>query len=236
MSKGRWVLLLGLVVLGGVGGGVLLRGRKKPDVPYVPTPHEVVDAMLEMAGVGPSDVVYDLGCGDGRIVVRAAQRFGARGVGVDIEPRLVRPEGLWRWEGGWLRLERRREGFQATLQGQPIEDFYLWGASLLLSRPYGEGVVEVYEGLIEDGQIFGTLRRGSEEPIPWRASKAEAHSEKEEPHASSSQVVVAWLDCSGRPGRLGPGEKARRALRSHSPRGCGGDAEVGLGGQGGCGV
>ena len=52
------------------------------DVPFVPTPMEVVDTMLDMARVTAADLVYDLGCGDGRIVIRAAQRFGARGVGV----------------------------------------------------------------------------------------------------------------------------------------------------------
>ncbi|KPF70125.1 hypothetical protein IP84_03930 [beta proteobacterium AAP99] len=56
------------------------------DVPYVPTPMTVVDRMLEMAKVGKRDLVYDLGCGDGRIVIRAAERFGCRGVGVDLDP------------------------------------------------------------------------------------------------------------------------------------------------------
>lgn len=60
------------------------------DVPYVPTPIAVVDAMLDMAKVTKSDTVYDLGCGDGRIVVRAATRFGCRGVGVDLNPERVR--------------------------------------------------------------------------------------------------------------------------------------------------
>jgi SAM-dependent methyltransferase len=56
------------------------------DVPFVPTPMSVVDAMLDMAKVTGNDLVYDLGCGDGRIVIRAAERFGARGVGVDLNP------------------------------------------------------------------------------------------------------------------------------------------------------
>jgi ubiquinone/menaquinone biosynthesis C-methylase UbiE len=60
--------------------------HRDPDVPYVPTRQEVVEAMLKMAGVKAADVVYDLGCGDGRIVIAAAQRFGARGVGIDINP------------------------------------------------------------------------------------------------------------------------------------------------------
>jgi len=57
--------------------------------PYVPTPHDVVDAMLTLAEVGPQDMVVDLGSGDGRIVLAAVQKFGARGVGVDIDRDLV---------------------------------------------------------------------------------------------------------------------------------------------------
>ncbi len=59
------------------------------DVPYVPTRPEVVDRMLELADVGPDDFVFDLGSGDGRIVIRAAQRFGARGRGLELDPLLV---------------------------------------------------------------------------------------------------------------------------------------------------
>jgi len=57
-----------------------------PRAPFVATPPDVVDRMLDLAGVGPDDVVYDLGCGDGRIVIAAAQKYGARGVGIDIDP------------------------------------------------------------------------------------------------------------------------------------------------------
>jgi SAM-dependent methyltransferase len=56
------------------------------DVPYVPTPMGVVDAMLSLASVRKSDTLIDLGCGDGRIVIRAAERFGCRGIGVDLDP------------------------------------------------------------------------------------------------------------------------------------------------------
>jgi|SRR5215210_2896110 len=63
---------------------------KKPDVVFVPTPQAVVDSMLELAQVKPTDVVYDLGSGDGRIVITAAKRYGARGVGIEIDPVLVR--------------------------------------------------------------------------------------------------------------------------------------------------
>jgi SAM-dependent methyltransferase len=59
------------------------------DVPYVPTPMDVVYRMISMADVGPEDVVYDLGCGDGRIVNTAARERGARGVGIDIDPQRI---------------------------------------------------------------------------------------------------------------------------------------------------
>ncbi len=59
------------------------------DAPYVPSPHATVDEMLRLAGAGPGDVVYDLGAGDGRVVIAAAAKFGARGVGVEIDPWLV---------------------------------------------------------------------------------------------------------------------------------------------------
>ena len=60
------------------------------DVVYVPTPQVVVDAMLDMAAVKASDIVYDLGSGDGRIVIAAAKTYGARGVGIEIDATLVR--------------------------------------------------------------------------------------------------------------------------------------------------
>ena len=61
-----------------------------PEVPYFPSTDEAVLGMLELAGAGPKDVVYDLGCGDGRIVIAAAKEFGARGVGIEIDPAPLR--------------------------------------------------------------------------------------------------------------------------------------------------
>jgi SAM-dependent methyltransferase len=64
-------------------------GLRSPDVIFVPTPPEVVEAMLKVAKVGPTDVVYDLGSGDGRIVIAAA-KLGARGIGIDIDPQRIK--------------------------------------------------------------------------------------------------------------------------------------------------
>lgn len=80
-------------VIVGLAAGFTASGCSTPgiklDAPYVSTPQPVVDAMLRIAEVGRNDVVYDLGCGDGRIVISAASSFGARGVGVDLDPRRV---------------------------------------------------------------------------------------------------------------------------------------------------
>ena len=63
---------------------------REPDVIYVPTPQNVVEAMLKLANVTSSDVVYDLGSGDGRIPITAAEKYGARGVGIDINPERIK--------------------------------------------------------------------------------------------------------------------------------------------------
>ena len=72
------------------GAGVLCAQQEydkhSPEVPFVPSPNDVVAAMLKLAGVQKTDIVYDLGCGDGRIVIMAAKQFGAKSVGVDINP------------------------------------------------------------------------------------------------------------------------------------------------------
>ena len=66
------------------------QSQAEPDVMYVPTPQAAVDAMLDVARVKADDVVYDLGSGDGRIVITAAKKYGARGVGIEINPALVK--------------------------------------------------------------------------------------------------------------------------------------------------
>lgn len=81
------VVLLGPGMLPGLD--LLAAQQNRSLAPYVPTPQDVVDRMLSLAGVTGEDVVYDLGCGDGRIVITAAQRYGARGVGIDFDPQRI---------------------------------------------------------------------------------------------------------------------------------------------------
>jgi len=98
MSMPTRLLALGLAVLF-VGVSVAparaqaaapAAANRRPDVIYVPTPEEVVEAMLQVAKVTKNDVVYDLGTGDGRIPVTAAKKYGARGVGIDIDPQRIK--------------------------------------------------------------------------------------------------------------------------------------------------
>jgi Methyltransferase domain len=108
-----------------------------PDVPFVPTPPVVVEAMLKLAGVGPEDYVIDLGSGDGRIVIAAARQYGARGLGVEIDPALV----------GEARREARRQGvdgrvefkmddlLQLSISRATVVTMYLYPRLMLAMRP-----------------------------------------------------------------------------------------------------
>ena len=91
MTVLSWAAACAVVVACAGALGQEARQEVRRDVPYVPTPQEVVDEMLRMANVGKDDVVYDLGCGDGRLVITAVKKFGAkRGVGVDIDPQRIK--------------------------------------------------------------------------------------------------------------------------------------------------
>jgi SAM-dependent methyltransferase len=110
----------------------------KKDVPYVPTPESVVDEMLRMAGVGQGDVVYDLGCGDGRLVITAVKKFGARrGVGVDIDPQRIRESNEnARGAGVTDRVEfREQDLFQTDFKEATVVTLYLLPEVNLRLRP-----------------------------------------------------------------------------------------------------
>ncbi len=85
----RAILLITIMSLG-ISGPKGYSQEREPDIHFVPTPQEVVMEMLKMARVNADDIVYDLGCGDGRFVITAAKVFGARGVGIDIDPVRIR--------------------------------------------------------------------------------------------------------------------------------------------------
>ncbi|GBE92289.1 SAM-dependent methyltransferase [Nostoc cycadae] len=97
------------------------------DVPYVPTPQPVVDAMLQVAKVGKNDVLYDLGSGDGRIVVTAAQKYGTRGVGIDINPERIQEANANAQKAGVTdRVQfRQQDLFKTDLSEATVITLYL---------------------------------------------------------------------------------------------------------------
>jgi SAM-dependent methyltransferase len=107
------------------------------NAPYVTTPPEVVTAMLKAAGVKPGDLVYDLGCGDGRIVIAAAREFGARGVGVDLyREHIAQAQRKAREAGVAERVEfRQQDLFDADLRPATVVTLYLLPEVNLELRP-----------------------------------------------------------------------------------------------------
>ncbi len=105
--------------------------------PFVPTPLDVVERMLTLAKVGPGDVVYDLGCGDGRIVIAAAQKFGARGVGVDIDANLInQAEANARAAGVEPRVRfLLQDALTVDVTDATVVTLYLLSASTVQLRP-----------------------------------------------------------------------------------------------------
>ena len=113
--------------------------RREPDVPFVPTTEEAVAAMLKLANVQKTDVVYDLGCGDGRIVIAAAKTYGAHAVGIDINPvRLAEAnENLKKAGPDVAKLVRFEENdlFQADIHEATVVTLFLLSSVNLKLRP-----------------------------------------------------------------------------------------------------
>jgi len=110
---------------------------RKPDVPYEPSPQNVVDLMLKLANVHKGDVVYDLGCGDGRIVITAIRKYGATGVGIDIDPiRIAESVQNARLAGVMDRAIFRNEDlFEADIHNATVVALFLWRSANLKLRP-----------------------------------------------------------------------------------------------------
>ncbi len=105
--------------------------------PFVPTPQEVVDRMLELAEIKPGDVLFDLGSGDGRIVIAAAKRYGIKAVGFEIDPALVKVSRELIKQEGVENLAEIREQDVMTLDLSPasVVTMYLYPGAVLRLRP-----------------------------------------------------------------------------------------------------
>ena len=105
--------------------------------PYVPTPAVVIDKKLALAKVGPGDILYDLGCGDGRIVITAAKKFGTKGVGIDLDPRRIQESNAGAREAGVEKLVefRVQDVMKADFSAASVVTLYLLPESNNLLRP-----------------------------------------------------------------------------------------------------
>lgn len=114
-----------------------LAPERSPDVIYVPTPQAVVEKMLQLAKVTARDVVYDLGCGDGRIVIEAARRYGARGVGIDIDPERIAEARANARAAGVTHLVQFQQAdlFESDFSNATVVTLYLLPSLNLKLRP-----------------------------------------------------------------------------------------------------
>jgi SAM-dependent methyltransferase len=143
MRSRRWLaIVVGAFAIAAAGGcqqasTPARTASRAPDVPFEPTPHHVVAEMLELAQVGADDLVYDLGCGDGRIVIAAVKQFGARGVCVDIDPqRIIESRENAQRAGVAERIRfLDQDLFETEIRDATVVMLFLWPSVNLKLRP-----------------------------------------------------------------------------------------------------
>ena len=130
-------IIIGIFILSGSSNQLDSQPRDPDLAPYIPTPQEVVNRMLELAEVKTTDIVYDLGSGDGRIPITAAKRYGARGVGIDFDPqRIAESNANARREGVTDRVEFiLGDALQADVSEATVVTLYLLSSSNIKLRP-----------------------------------------------------------------------------------------------------
>ena len=160
------VLLAALAASAAVaaGPGPSQAGQSTPNLaPYMATPQEVADRMLQMAEVTKADVVYDLGSGDGRLVITAAKRYGARGVGFDIDPALIAQSRANARKEGVDSLVEFREQDALTVDVSPasVVTLYLLSGANLRLRP-------TLQKQLKPGSRIVSLQFGMGDWVPTR--------------------------------------------------------------------
>jgi precorrin-6B methylase 2 len=154
----------------GVSQAAAQRGERKrqPDVPYVPTTEEAVRAMLKLAEVKKADIVYDLGCGDGRIVIAAAKTYGARGVGIDIDPDRIQEARENAKKAGVENLVKFEENdlFQANFREATVVTLFLLPSINLKLRPKLLEDLKPGTRVVSNTFDMGTWRPEKEQSLP----------------------------------------------------------------------
>jgi SAM-dependent methyltransferase len=158
--------------------------QKRPEAPqlapYVPTPQDVVDRMLTLAGVGKSDVVVDLGCGDGRIPITAARVYGARGIGVDIDPQRIAEASANAKAAGVTHLVefRLQDAMTTDVSKATVVTLYLLSSSNLKLRPILTRQLKPGARIVAHNFAMGD----------WEAEKVETFTDQ----AGRTRTIYRW--------------------------------------------
>jgi precorrin-6B methylase 2 len=158
--------------------------QRRPDAaqlaPYVPTPQDVVDRMLAFAGVGKDDLVVDLGCGDGRIPISAAKTYGARGLGVDIDPQRIAEANANAKAAGVTHLVtfKLQDAMTTDLSQATVVTLYLLSSSNLKLRPILTRQLKPGTRIVAHNFAMGD----------WEAEKVETFQDKE----GRSRTIYRW--------------------------------------------
>jgi len=206
----------------------------RADVPYVPTPPGVIDAMFKFANIGPRDFVVDLGSGDGRILIAAAKKYGARGFGVEIDGALVNDARREAGRQGVAGLVEFREEnlFITDISRATVLTLYLSSALMAGLRPRVIGELKPGTRVVSHDFDMEHWRPDARVTVPvpgkpygppssevflwivpanaagtwrWRAAGASAGAESEIVISQAFQVLEGTLSADGRPGRLEEG-------------------------------
>ena len=159
--------------------------KREPDVPYVPTTEAAVQEMLKLAGVTKSDIVYDLGCGDGRIVIAAAKNFGARGVGIDINPVRISEAKQNAKAAGVENLVRFEENdlFQADIREATVVTLFLLPHINLKLRPK----------LLQDLKAGTRIVSNTFDMDDWKPEKESTVGDADGDEESLSRKLYLWI-------------------------------------------
>lgn len=187
LSRPLYLALVGATVLSLLVLPARLDGQApagRPDAPnlapYVPTPQEVVDRMLQLAAVTKSDTVLDLGCGDGRIPITAAKKYGARGIGVDIDPqRIAEATANAKNEGvSHLVTFRLQDAMATDVSEATVVTLYLLSASNLKLRPILTRQLKPGSRIVSHAFSMGD----------WQADKVDTFTDS----AGGSRTLYLW--------------------------------------------
>ena len=146
------------------------RAPRRPDVAYIPTPPETVEEMLRQARLTPADVLYDLGSGDGRIPVRAAEAYGVRAVGIEIDPALVAQAQENARRAGVSHLVTFRAGdiYREDLRGATVVTLYLSDTINLSLRPKLLRELRPGARIVSHDFRMGDWKPERAVRVPWR--------------------------------------------------------------------